>query len=127
MIGVQDIAQPGVFGIDTWLLGFGALHVVIGAILAWRHPEQPAFGVWLVAIAGALLAGGLAERLDGSALVVAWLVEAVALIWLGAATRDDRAHVVAGALALFAVAMALEPTPLLADCSTAPSISCPPC
>ena len=96
---------------------------MIGAVLARRRPDQPAFGVWLVAIAGALLAGGLAERLHGSALVAAWLVEAVALIWLGHATRDRRAHIVAAGLGLLASSSRSPPTPRRADWCTARSNS----
>lgn len=103
-IGLDELDASG---LDIWLLGFGALHVALGAVLAQRRRDQPAFGIWLLTIAGALLAGGLAERLDGSALTAAWLAEAVALVWLGTAGRDRRAFVAAGLLGGLATTVAL--------------------
>ncbi|HEY5977625.1 MAG TPA: DUF2339 domain-containing protein [Solirubrobacterales bacterium] len=64
-----------------WVLGMAALHVGLGT-LALRLGLNREIGSMLIGLGLALSAFGLADALDGPALVAAWSAEAVVLAYL---------------------------------------------
>ncbi len=67
-----------------WVLGFAALHVALG-VLAFRLGIHREVGSLLIGLGIAISAFGLAQALDGPALVAAWAAAAAVLAYL--ATR----------------------------------------
>lgn len=90
------IAGAGYFGLSeaghpnaavAWLLGLAASHILLGT-LALRRAINREIGSLLLAVGLGLSAFGFANALDGPALVIGWIVQAVVLAYL--ATRADR-------------------------------------
>jgi uncharacterized membrane protein len=69
-----------------WVLGFAALHVALG-VTAFRLGIHREVGSLLIGLGIAISAFGLAQALDGPALVAAWAAAGAALAYL--ATRLD--------------------------------------
>jgi Predicted membrane protein (DUF2339) len=96
LANVVLIAGAGYFALEdtgnpnaavVWLLGLAASHILLGA-LALRQAINREIGTLLVAVGLGLSAFGFANALDGPALVVGWVTQAVALAYL--ATRASR-------------------------------------
>jgi Predicted membrane protein (DUF2339) len=71
----------------AWLLGLAASHILLGS-LALRQAINREIGLLLVAVGLGLSALGFADALDGPALVIGWVSQAVVLTYL--ATRASR-------------------------------------
>jgi uncharacterized membrane protein len=78
----------------AWLLGVSAVHVLLGGA-ALRLRIHFEIGSLMIAVGLALSALGLAEALDGPALVAAWAVEAVVLAFLAGRGESEGAIAVA--------------------------------
>jgi hypothetical protein len=90
------IAGAGYYGLTeaghpnaavAWLLGLAASHILLGA-LALRRAINREIGSLLLAVGLGLSAFGFANALDGPALVLGWVVQAVVLAYL--ATRASK-------------------------------------
>jgi uncharacterized membrane protein len=90
------IAGAGYFGLTeaghpnaavAWLLALAASHIVLGA-LALRQAINREIGWLLLAVGLGLSAFGFANALDGPALVLGWVIQAVVLAYL--ATRASK-------------------------------------
>lgn len=90
------IAGAGYFGLTeaghpnaavAWLLGLAAIHILLGAV-ALRQAINREIGSLLLAVGLGLSAIGFANALDGPALVLGWIVQAVVLAYL--ATRASK-------------------------------------
>jgi uncharacterized membrane protein len=96
LANVVLIAGAGYYGLTeadhpnaaiAWLLGLAASHILLGAF-ALRRAINREIGSLLLAVGLGLSAFGFANALDGPALVLGWVIQAVVLAYL--ATRADR-------------------------------------
>ena len=71
----------------AWLLGLAGCHILLGAF-ALRQAINREIGSLLIALGLGLSALGFADTLDGPALVIGWVAQAVVLAYL--ATRASR-------------------------------------
>jgi uncharacterized membrane protein len=93
-------------GATAWVIGTAVIHVLLGSA-TFRGRISREIALLLLAVGIGLSAIGLALALDGPALVAAWSVEAVLLVWLTQRTGLQRGLVAAGGFLLAAIVHAL--------------------
>ena len=90
----------------AWVVGVALAHVLLGSV-AMRGRISRELALLLLAVGIGLSAIGLALALDGPALVAAWSVEAVLLVWLTRRTGQRRGYLAAGGFLVAAATHAL--------------------